>query len=367
MTVRHYSWTKLLMVFMVVILGLSAAVGVYSKGEAVKSAGSSTEEFITKHMTNANGTLATYLQPGTSADPDIVAGREALSESLGFWMQYAVKKRDQALFERSYELLNSRFLTSEKYIVWKIESDGRVKVNTNALGDDFRIIGSLLEASQLWKKDEYLAAAREISDTLQMHVQNNGYFVDFHDFARDESPATLSLVYVDIAVLKLMKDHQLIDSGTYEQYVRLLSEMPEDGVFFPVTFDVQEQKYAYGDDVNLIDQLMIGIHRAELGKKPTSLISFLKKELHQQKSIKGRYNRVTRTAEVSYESPSVYGLAILLALECGDKEWAKQLNKQMISLKNKDTSYSGGYVFSKNTHFFDNILPLLAETALKNP
>lgn len=95
MTVRHYSWTKLLMVFMVVILGLSAAVGVYSKGEAVKSAGSSTEEFITKHMTNANGTLATYLQPGTSADPDIVAGREALSESLGFWMQYAVKKRDQ--------------------------------------------------------------------------------------------------------------------------------------------------------------------------------------------------------------------------------------------------------------------------------
>lgn len=32
MTVWHYSWTKLLMVFMVVILGLSAAVTVYSKG-----------------------------------------------------------------------------------------------------------------------------------------------------------------------------------------------------------------------------------------------------------------------------------------------------------------------------------------------
>ncbi|GAA0136350.1 hypothetical protein YSY43_31910 [Paenibacillus sp. YSY-4.3] len=367
MTVRRYSWTKLLIVLTIVVLGLSAAVGAYSKEEAVKNTGSSTEKFITKHMTNANGTIATYLKPGTSTDPDIVAGREALSESLGFWMQYAVKKRNQTLFERSYQVLNSRFLTSENYIVWKVESDGRVKVNTNALGDDFRIIGSLLEASRLWKKDEYLATAREISDTLQMYGQNEGYFVDFHDFARDESPTTLSLAYVDIGVLKLMKDHQLIDSGTYEQYVRLLSEMPDDGVFYPVTFDVQQRKYAFDGHVNLIDQLIIGIHRAEMGKKPTALISFLKNELRQQKTIKGRYNRATRTAEVSYESPSVYGLAILLALECGDKEWAKQLNKQMISFKNRDESYSGGYVFSKNTHFFDNILPLLAETALQNP
>ncbi|MNJ40802.1 hypothetical protein D3C77_357040 [compost metagenome] len=282
-------------------------------------------------------------------------------------MQYAVMRQDQVLFDRSYQVLKDKFITPEKYIVWKLEPDGQVKVNTNALGDDFRIISSLLEASELWKKDEYLITAREISDTLQTHVQNAGYFVDFHDFSRHESPSTLSLVYVDIGALRLMKDSELIDSSTYEQYERVLSDMPDDGVFFPKTFEVQQLRYSFDDHVNLIDQLIVGIHRAEIGQKPTALISFLKKEFREHKTIKGRYNRATRAAEVSYESPSVYGLAILLALESGDKEWAKQLHKHMISLKNRDVSYSGGYVFNKNTHFFDNVLPLLAETALQNP
>lgn len=367
MPVRRYSCKNLLIISTLIILGLSIAIGVYSKEAAMKSTNSSTEKFITKHMTNANGTLATYLKPDTSTNPDIVAGREALSESLGFWMQYAVMKRDQALFARGYQILESKFLTPEKYIVWKLEPDGRAKVNTNALGDDLRIIGSLLNASQLWKKDEYLATAREISDTLQMYVQNDGYFVDFHDFSRHESPSTLSLVYVDIAALKLMRDNQLIDSGTYEQYARVISEMPDDGVFYPKTFDVHKLEYSFDNQINLIDQLIVGMHRAKLGQKPDALLSFLKNEFRENKTIKGRYNRATRVAEVSYESPSVYGLAILLALECGDKEWAKQLHKHMITLKNRDNSYSGGYVFNKNTHFFDNVLPLLAETAIQIP
>ncbi|AZK48871.1 glycosyl hydrolase [Paenibacillus lentus] len=351
----------------IILLGCSIAVSTYSGEAAVKNERPYTEKFITKHMTNTNGTLATYLKPAISTYPDIVAGREALSESLGFWMQYAVMRQDHALFDRSYQVLKDKFLTPEKYIVWKLEPDGRIKVNTNALGDDLRIIGSLLEASELWKKDEYLTTAKEISDTLQRYVQKEGYFVDFHDFARHESPSTLSLVYVDIGVLKLMRDRQLVDSGVYEQYAQVLSNMPDDGIFYPKTFDVQQLQYTFDDHVNLIDQLIVGIHLAAMDEPPTALISFLKQEFRQYKTIKGRYNRVTRTAEVSYESPSVYGLAILLALESEDKEWAKQLHKHMITLKNRDASYSGGYVFNKNTHFFDNVLPLLAETALQNP
>ena len=51
---------------------------------------SPTVSFVQDHMTNPNGTIATYLQDATSERADIVAGREALSESLGLWMQYAV-------------------------------------------------------------------------------------------------------------------------------------------------------------------------------------------------------------------------------------------------------------------------------------
>ncbi|WP_240480010.1 glycosyl hydrolase family 8 [Paenibacillus fonticola] len=366
MPIRLYSFKNLLIILTIVSMGLTTAISVYSKEAALNNESSPTEQFVRKHMTNPNGTLATYLQSGTSSNPDLVAGREALSESLGLWMQYAIMRQDQALFDVSYQILLDHFLTEQKYVAWKLDPNGQIKVNTNALGDDFRIIGSLLEASKLWKQDKYLITAREISDVLQMHVQNNGYFVDFYDFARAEAPSTLSLVYVDTAALGLMKDHQLIDSGTYEQYQQMLAKMPSDGIFYPKTFDVKRLKYSFDDSVNLIDQLIVGIHLAEMGREPAPLISFLKREFQQHKKLKGRYTRATRKAEVAYESPSVYGLAILLALECGDKEFAKQLHKHMISLRNRDNSYSGGYVFNKNTHFFDNVFPLLAETALKN-
>ncbi|WP_409344029.1 hypothetical protein [Paenibacillus sp. MBLB4367] len=64
-----------------------------------------------------------------------------------------------------------------------------------------------------------------------------------------------------------------------------------------------------------------------------------------------------------YESPSVYGLAILLALRVNDKGWAEQLVKQMLTLRDQDPSYAGGYVFGGNTHIFDNLFALLGETA----
>lgn len=43
-----------------------------------------TAAFIEEHMTNDNGTIATYLKPAASENPDIVAGREALSHRSGF-------------------------------------------------------------------------------------------------------------------------------------------------------------------------------------------------------------------------------------------------------------------------------------------
>ncbi|WKL04358.1 hypothetical protein Q0F98_15345 [Paenibacillus amylolyticus] len=37
----------------------------------------------------------------------------------------------------------------------------------------------------------------------------------------------------------------------------------------------------------------------------------------------------------------------------------------MISMRSLDASYPGGYVFSGNTHMFDNLFPLLGETELQ--
>lgn len=330
-----------------------------------KNPTSSTQHFIEQYMTNPNGTLASYLIDEDSVNPNFGAGREALSESLGIWMQYALEKKSPELFKMNYDILRNNFLSPRGYIIWKLQADGQSKVNTNALGDDFRIIDALLKAYDVWKQEEYLAIAKEIAVTQQEFVRNNGYFVDYHDFLINYSSNTLSLVYIDAMAMQSMKQHKLINQDIYEQHIDLLVNMPVDGIFYPKLFDTHTKQYTFDEDVNLIDQLIVGIHCLELGIKPDRLIQFLKTELDQNHKLFGRYNRMSKRASVAYESPAVYGLAILLALKSNDPIWAEQLNTQMLSLRDEDLSFIGGYVFNKNTNIFDNLIPLLAETSLQ--
>ncbi|WP_458463615.1 glycosyl hydrolase family 8 [Paenibacillus sp.] len=354
----------------ILAVSITAALIIFVKERFVMNESSPTVSFVQDHMTNPNGTLATYLQDASSDKADIVAGREALSESLGLWMQYAVAKNDQALFEESYELLTTYFLMPQKYIAWKLDAEGKSLVTTNALGDDFRIVGALLKAADQWEqgREAKLATASEISRTLSQSVQNKGYYVDFHDFAngKGHSSDTLSLVYVDLPSLQLMEKHEMLEPGTYAKYESMLKSMPDDGLFYPKTFNVATKTYTYDDTVNLIDQLIVANHLTATSRKPDKLIAFLKKEFNTRHQLPGQYKRGTRTPAVSYQSTSVYGLAIMLAVQSDDPKWAKQLYKHMITMRGLDANYPGGYVFSGNTHMFDNLFPLLGETALQN-
>lgn len=326
---------------------------------------SPTETFIRQYMTNPNGTLATYLQEARSTNEDIAAGREALSESLGIWLQYAWVKGDRQLFADSFRLLRTFFLSPQNRIYWKLSPDGQPHVTTNALGDDLRIVDALWKAADSWENEEYAKAAEAVTQSLFASSIQHGCLVDFYDFAKKESPQTLSLVYVDMSALKRMADHNKIDANVYQRYRDLLMNMPNDGIFYPKIFHVENQMYSYVDSVNLIDQLIVAINLAEAGRTPRELVVFLKKEFAQQHQLPGRYDRASRTAAVSYESPAVYGLAILLALKLDDPQWANQLQARMVQLRSNDSRFLGGYVFQEDTHAFDNLVPLLAEEALR--
>ncbi|RCX23003.1 glycosyl hydrolase family 8 [Fontibacillus phaseoli] len=348
--------------FLIIILALVLAITAFlfiKKTE--KKTPSSTIAFVEKHMTNPNGTLASYLQDFKSDNPDIVAGREALSESLGFWMQTAVLNKDKQRFDGSLELLQELFVSPQNYVYWKLRPDGKTEVNTNALGDDFRVIGALLDAYDLWQEKEVLDTAEKLTQTLRSSVTVDGYFVDYHDFKHESSADALSLAYVDTAALQAMQRHGLVDRNLLEKHTDLLLNMPNDGAFFPKTFQVTSRKYRYDQEINLIDQLIVAIHRAELGESVEPLTGFLKQELTARNMLPGRYDRETREPSVKYESPAVYGLAILLAYETKDRTWAEQLYPYMIAMRDNDPNFEGGYVFDRNSHLFDNLVPLLAE------
>ncbi|MDP4099448.1 glycosyl hydrolase [Paenibacillus sp. P96] len=349
----------------VLLIGGGIASMMYGKETMRKSPNSSTEQFIEQHMINTNGTLASYLQDGTSTVPEIAAGREALSESLGLWMQYALLRQDKPLFDRSYDVLKERFIMPEGYIAWKLAEDGKSNVHTNALGDDFRIIDALWKAADQWNEESYRVTADELTGTLVASAMREGWFVDYHDFSRNESSSALSLAYLDMSALSNMTRNGVLEPSVYERHKKLLTDMPDDGLFYPKSYQIDQKTYIYDDSVNLIDQLLVALNGAEIGRTSDKLVTFLKTEFEQRHRIIGRYNRDTRQPDAAYESPSVYALAILLALKSGDTEFARQLDERMLAFRGQDADYPGGYVFSKDTHIFDNLFPLIAEESVQ--
>ena len=321
----------------------------------------STEKFVRNYMFNPSGTIASYLQDAPSTDPNIVAGREALSESLGLWLEYGIVMKDQKLFAEMTEQLRSKFMSPLGHIYWKLNKDGTSNVTTNALGDDLRIIRTLLQAYELWGEYSDLQLAKKLTAYLMDKTRLNSYFVDYYDEDNHYLSSTLSLVYVDVTAFQLMERHQLISADKYNKYINILKQVPQDTLFYPKLYEIKSKKYIYDEKVNLIDQLIVAMHVGEAGMSNKPLLQFLQEQYTQHHKIYGVYHRQTLEPEVQYESPAVYALAILLALQQNEREWAEKWYDRMLSFQMQNGKYAGGYVFDNNTHAFDNLFPLLAE------
>lgn len=324
---------------------------------------SHTKQFIQKYMMNENGTFATYLQEASSVNPDIVAGRESLSESLGLWLQYSLLVQDQQLFDKGYRMLQEKFLTPQHYIVWKLDRDGTQQVHTNALGDDLRIVSALLMAEKQWG-GEYEQTAVNIMKTLRK-TEKHHYLVDFYDFENDHAADDLSLVYIDVSALRQLEEIGMLTQAEVERYTSLLNYTAQDDVFYPKLYRVTTGQFAYDEQVNMIDQLIVALHRQENEQSSDGLVTFLKQQFAQTGKLNGSYNRVTKHADMRYESSAVYALAIMLAVDMKDLKWARSLYERMSMLRDQDPNYPGGYVFHQNTHLFDNLFPLIAEASLR--
>ncbi|WP_157060108.1 glycosyl hydrolase [Saccharibacillus kuerlensis] len=316
-------------------------------------------------MMNPNHTIATYLKPSVSQNPDIVAGKEALLESVGLWMAYNLKQNNQTEFDKNLNTLQSFFTAPEHYWYWKLEPDGTSQVTTNALGDDLRLLNVLLHAYDVWGNEAYLKEARLISQTLQQETAVNGYLVDYHNFADGTSAATLNLAYIDIEAFERMNFYELMDDATLQRYTSLLKSLPQDSVFYPQRYNVKTGQYESVEEVNMTEQLIAAIHVHEAGQMPTKLLDFLRQQYEQQGKIVGRYDRSSLKGTVPYESPSVYALAAMLFMDSNDSKWAGKMIERMLQFRDQDSRYPGGYVFGGDTHAFDNLFPLLAEQQWK--
>ncbi|WP_176555841.1 glycosyl hydrolase family 8 [Virgibacillus ndiopensis] len=327
-----------------------------------------TESFIVRCLQNNNGTLATYIKDSNIVDEDLVKGREALSETLGLWMLYALEIEDKQLFDETYQNLQNYFLEKDGYISWKINASGKSYVYTNALVDDFRIIDALLQADKKWGNENYVETANLISRYVNKFSKNNNVLTDYYERRLNYSSNHVTLSYIDPLALKKLKKRNWIDSQIYDNTLAILQDAPLKNGFYPKSYHVRKQSYKFDRDVNMVDQVLMAYHQSKVGIVSAEFLNFVKAEIERHGIINGKYDIQTKEPTVEYESPAVYGFLIMYALEMDEVDFARKLYERMIAFKDNDykSPYYGGYSISEvgDTHIFDNLVPLLAERKL---
>jgi hypothetical protein len=313
---------------------------------------------------NSNGTIATYLSESSILPLDMAQGKESLAESLGLMMSYAIEKRDKSLFLKNYKVFKKYYLTSEGLIYWKLQPNGKSNVTTNALIDDTRIIDSLIEAERLWGISESGEIAKKSSLFISSNLIKDGLLTDFYDLKYKVSYHQITLSYLNPEPLRKMVQNNYISKEVYNNNLQLIKKTPNDGIFYAQAYDIPEKKYVYATKVNLVDQLLVALNKSYAGEPTTDLYNFIHEQFNKEGKLYGQFDRTTRLASVNYESPAVYGLAILYCLEIGKNDTAQDMYNRMIEFRIIEGEYTGGYISKDNTHIFDNLYPMLAEIKL---
>ncbi|RSL35097.1 hypothetical protein D7Z54_00550 [Salibacterium salarium] len=353
------------MLFIVVVL---VGAGFYWFFVENKETDEMTEAFIQRWLTNDNGILATYILDGDVEDEDEVKGREALSETLGLWMTYALEKQDKALFEKSYQLLRRYFLEESGFVFWKLNESGETDVSANALIDDIRIAGVLYKAGESWNKREYIETASRITAYAALNNENQGILTDFYEREDHYASEFITLSYIDGQTLQYLRSKGTLAPQVSESTIEVLKQAPMKQGFYPKTYNVEENHYVYDESINMVDQALVALHQSEIGIGSKDFLQFIRSEMEQRGLVHGIYDRKTKQPLVEYESPAIYALLIMYCLEIGDVSLAEDIRTQMkqFLVTRRHSKYYGGYsIHEQDTHIFDNVLPMLAEQQME--
>jgi len=347
----------IVVIVLLLMLAIGYKIAAVKKQEVVFAKSHlSGEQFIINHLLKRDGRMQT----------DLLGQQDVyLSETVGLWMEYLLAKDDVKQFDRQVRVLETYFFTKDYLVTWELR--GMASAPANASIDDLRIMNALSEAGRKWNKAAYTELALKMGEGLGSYQINEGLMVDYIDLESKYKGTTITLSYIIPSAFDFLKERKFITQQTYDDTISLLVKMPYTSVgFFPKSYDIKTKHFSYDEEVNLIDQFYIGYHRAQWGGDVMPLLNFTKEAFSKGNGkLYGRYDSKTGTPLVDYEAPAVYALAILMCLEIGDANMARELFAQMQTLQQMDETeeYYGGYIDvpTLDTHTFDNLLALIAE------
>lgn len=289
---------------------------------------------------------------------------EFLSESIGLYLLFLVEREREEEFADQFRVLSTHFLDESNLVAWRLEGDDTPeRSHVNAWIDDARIVHALYEAAETFEEPAYAELADAIVRPLTTVATKDGLPVDFVDMNTNEAADVITLSYLDEAALRWIGP----SSPLYTNSRDLLAKAPLSGPFFAKSYDVSTRTYAFEEELNLIDQVYVALRYEQFGLPTDDFYAFFRTQFDAG-PVYGRYDRETATRTVDYESQAVYALAVFYLLERGERAFAVRVMDRLHALAVSDTSspYVGGQidVTTRETHAFDNLLPLLAEGGL---
>ena len=276
-------------------------------------AAAQTEAFVTDHLMTEDGGVMLHPQASTAPSP---SGQDVLSESQGLLMDYAVQTGNVDLFRRAYAYVQNT-LDMDGLLRWYGTATG-TEAPVNALLDDLRVLRAL-EAGDRQFGGCQTALARHAAALAEKNRDADGNFVDFVTFADGSKAHRLTMCYVDGVALGLLARQQPACAASVQAAQQLVegAYLGDSFPFYANFYDYETGQYDDGS-LNMAEALLTLLHQAEAGRLPEASLVWL----HTQMDGNGIWARYDIHGEVvpggEYQSPAVYALVGLIALECQD-------------------------------------------------
>lgn len=245
-------------------------------------------QWIVKERYMTNALIHTYPNGSKS---------QALSESIGLYIDYLVTEQDQTKFQEQFKHLCDNFICRKEGKTY-IRQAVSEQTTINRLIDDVRVITALKKASQLFNEHAYETLADELAMSISTVQRQSDVVVDFYDWEHEQAASQITLSY-------LTKD--FFESMTSaHQNERILRGAARGILFFPEHYNTEKNEYVETDEVHLIDQLLIALNRANLGETSPRFQRWVKAIWQSEGKIGKCYDCVTQTSIDSEESVALY-------------------------------------------------------------
>lgn len=321
--------------------------------------------FVQNHLTTQDGGIQLHVQADSADSP---SGQDVLAESQGLIMEYAALNQNDALFASALDYTEEH-LESNGLLRWYGTQSGAT-ARVNALLDDLRVLRAMNTYQQLSGKDPGDMTEHAAAIALY-NIDGDGNLVDFYTFDDGTRAHQLTMCYADWTALAVLEELEPYTSSAIEAARNLVNGayLGDDFPFYANNYDYETGRY---DDtsLNMAEAMLTLLHQAEADSLPEASLQWLRTQMEGD-GIWARYDTQGNVVPgYEYQSPAIYAIAGMIALECEDDTLLTQAMYRMEDFRCFDTSspLNGAFADSmENIASFDQCTALVLYSRIHQP